>query len=62
MLKEVFKGFISLSLIVLIAGCTGMADSMDEFAGLGVITEEQSKFDGAIIVNVSPTWLTEIQS
>jgi hypothetical protein len=28
-----------------------------KMAGLGVVTEEKSTFDGAIIVNVSPQWL-----
>lgn len=44
--------------VVVLTGCAGMADSMDEMAGLGVIKEEKSTFDGATIISVSPTWLT----
>ena len=46
---------IALSL----SGCAGLADSMNKMAGLGVISEEVSAFDGAKIIKVTPNWLYE---
>lgn len=48
---------IALLFITGLSGCAGMADSTSQSAGLGVITQEKSTFDGATIVNLTPTWL-----
>ena len=40
--------------LILLSGC---AAQMDAFAGLGVLEEEVSTFDGKRIVSVSPTWV-----
>lgn len=42
-----------------LSGCAGLADSMNKMAGLGVVKEETSTFDGAKIISVSPNWLYE---
>lgn len=44
-------------LIWLTAGCAGMADSMDQAAGLGVVSESVSTFDNSKSIKVSPTWV-----
>lgn len=49
----------SLILSFLLVGCAGMADSMNEMAGLGVVSEDTSTFDGAKVISVSPNWLYE---
>src|SRR5690348_10639229 len=51
------KHAFAVSIAILLTGCTGMADSMSRMAGLGVVEEEKSTFDGATIVKVSPAFL-----
>jgi hypothetical protein len=52
--------FLSVLLITLaLSGCAGMSDSIDKMAGLGVVTQSKSTFDGSTTVEVSPTWLLE---
>ncbi len=52
---------IAVSAIVVAAlalnGCAGMADAMSKAAGIGVVKEEKSTFDGATIVTMSPAFL-----
>lgn len=48
--------FMSIALPTLSA-CTSMADATSKIAGLGVVSQETSTFDGSTIVEVSPTWL-----
>lgn len=59
--KAVFKGFVlvvaTVLLISQLSGCASMADSVSKMSGLGVVTEEASTFDGATVIDVSPTWL-----
>ena len=51
---------LTLSLFTFITiGCAGMADSMNKMAGIGVVTVENSTFDDAKIIKVTPTWLYE---
>ena len=57
MLNKITALVSAFIILILLSGCTGMADSMSKFSGLGVISEEKSTFDGATIVAVSPTWL-----
>ena len=40
-----------------VSGCASMADSMSQFAGLGVVKQETSTFDNATIITASPTFL-----
>lgn len=49
-------GLLAL-LCALVSGCAGMADSMTQLAGIGVVEEEKSTFDGATIVKMSPAFL-----
>lgn len=49
--------FIVIAFCGLVHGCAGMADAMSGLAGLGVISEEKSTFDGASIVRMSPAFL-----
>ena len=37
--------------------CAGMYESMNQAAGLGVIREKQSEFDGSKLINMSPSML-----
>ena len=48
------KYFYLIFALILLSGC---AAQMDAFAGLGVIDEEVSTFDGKRVVSVSPTWV-----
>lgn len=50
---------LSFAILLLLAltGCAGMADATAKIAGLGVVTQENSTFDNATIVEVSPNWL-----
>ena len=52
---------ITLGILVALSGCANMADSMNKMAGVGVLSEEQSTFDSAKIIKVSPNWLYESQ-
>lgn len=47
----------AIILLPALSGCAGMADATSKIAGLGVVTQEKSTFDGATIVEVSPNWL-----
>ncbi len=40
-----------------IAGCASMADVGSKFAGIGTISKEQSTFDNATIITMSPALL-----
>lgn len=57
MYRKIVLTSIALFLASLLQGCAGMADSMSQFAGLGVISQEKSTFDGATIISMSPTFL-----
>lgn len=46
-------GFL-LMLSIIVAGCATMADTGARLAGLGVVSEEVSDFDGATVVRMSP--------
>lgn len=48
---------VVLALCVLVSGCAGMADATSRLAGIGVVEEEKSTFDGATIVTMSPAFL-----
>lgn len=48
--------FVLIALAAL-AGCASVADSMNRAAGIGVVSSEVSTFDGATIVEASPSWL-----
>jgi hypothetical protein len=48
---------VVLLLCTLVSGCAGMADATSRLAGIGVIDEEKSTFDGATIVKMSPAFL-----
>lgn len=41
----------------LLTGCTELADTASRMAGMGVISEEKTLFDGARVVQVTPSWL-----
>jgi len=45
------------AIFLFLSGCAGMADATSRMAGLGVVSEEQSTFDNARIIKVSPTFL-----
>lgn len=47
----------AIILLPALSGCAGMADATSKIAGLGVVKQEKSTFDGATIVEVSPNWL-----
>lgn len=42
---------------VAVSSCASTVSMMDKMAGMGVVTEEQSTFDGATHVEMSPAWL-----
>jgi len=48
---------VTALLVVLLNGCAGMADGMSQLAGIGVVEEEKSTFDGATIIKMSPAFL-----
>src|SRR6266581_3343571 len=48
---------VVLALCILVSGCAGMADVTTRFAGIGIVEEEKSTFDGATIVKMSPAFL-----
>jgi hypothetical protein len=56
-IRKITKLLMATVVLSALSGCSGMADSMGKMAGLGVVTQEKSTFDGATIVNVSPTFL-----
>lgn len=43
--------------VLLLSGCSGMADLGSRLGGLGVISTSQSTFDNSSIIEVSPNWL-----
>jgi hypothetical protein len=50
--------YLLLALLVLIvSGCSSMADGMSKMAGLGVVSESKSTFDDSRVVSVSPAHL-----
>jgi len=53
LILTLFAGVAALS------GCANMVDSMNKAAGIGVVSEDISTFDGAKIIKVSPSWLYE---
>jgi len=57
MFNKLFLIAVITALFLSLSGCAGMADATAKMAGLGVVTEEVSTFDGAKIVEVSPNWL-----
>lgn len=57
MFYRTYKIVIIIAALITISGCAGMADAMSKMAGVGVISEEKSTFDGATIVKMSPAWL-----
>jgi hypothetical protein len=57
MYKKLFLIFPTISVLLAMSGCAGMADATSKMAGLGVLTEHKSTFDGATIIELSPTWL-----
>lgn len=58
-LKLLFPVILSLFVI---SGCASMADMGSRIAGLGVISTEESTFDGETTISVSPNWLYETES
>jgi hypothetical protein len=57
--KLITKISTLLCFVLIISGCAGMADSMDQSVGLGVITEDISTFDNSKTISVSPTWFAK---
>ena len=49
----------AIATTIILTGCAGMADSLSSFSGLGVVTVENSTFDNAKLVTVTPTFLYE---
>ncbi|KAA1151337.1 hypothetical protein EU510_15945 [Pseudoalteromonas sp. FUC4] len=58
------KGLVSLALLsfVTLTGCESVSDSLNQMAGLGVVSQEQSTFDNEKIIKVTPNFLFESQS
>lgn len=54
-MKNVWMFVASLVLV----GCAGMADSVNRMAGIGVVSQDHSSFDGSHTVEVSPSWMYE---
>lgn len=54
---KILPMLFAIILLPALSGCAGMADATSKIAGLGVVTQEKSTFDGATIVEVSPNWL-----
>jgi hypothetical protein len=52
-----FKIIMLLSSAMALSACTAVVDSADQLAGIGVIKQTQSDFDGAQIISVSPNHL-----
>jgi hypothetical protein len=57
MLRKIMPMLFAVTVLPALSGCAGMADATSKMAGLGVVTQEKSTFDGATIVEVSPNWL-----
>lgn len=57
MAAKIIKVLTLLSITLILAACGGMADIASRAGGVGVITEDQSTFDGAQVIEVSPAWL-----
>ena len=57
MFKKILPVFILIAVLHVSSGCAGMPDTTSKLSGLGVVTQEKSTFDGAIIIEVSPNWL-----
>lgn len=57
MLKKMLLMLFAIAFLPALSGCAGMADATSKMAGLGVVTQENSTFDGATIVEMSPNWL-----
>ena len=57
MYRRITLFLAGIYVVSLLQGCASMADSMSQFAGLGVISQEKSTFDGATIISMSPTFL-----
>lgn len=57
MFKKLLPIVVAIMVLPALSGCAGMADATSKMAGLGVVTQEKSTFDGATIIEVSPTWL-----
>lgn len=51
------KYFFVCVFLLILNGCASMADSMSNFAGVGVISEKQSTFDGSHVIELTPAWL-----
>lgn len=58
MMNKYWK-LMCLIFLLTISGCAGMADSMNQMVGIGVISTEESTFDGTKTIRVSPNWLYE---
>jgi hypothetical protein len=57
MFKKLLLMLFAIAFLAALSGCAGMADATSKMAGLGIVTQEKSTFDGATIVEVSPNWL-----
>lgn len=51
------KSLLIILVLALLQGCSSMADGMSKMAGLGVVKESVSTFDGSKTIEVSPTFL-----
>lgn len=58
------KSLLCIGLLSLAAltGCESVGDSLNQMAGLGVVSQEQSTFDNETIIKVTPNFLYESQS
>ena len=58
------KSLLCIGLLSLAAltGCESVSDSLNQMAGLGVVSQEQSTFDNETIIKVTPNFLFESQS
>ena len=57
MFKKITVLLAMIAVAFSLHGCAGMADAMSKAAGIGVVKEEKSTFDGATIVTMSPAFL-----
>lgn len=46
-----------IAIPLLLVGCSELADTASRMAGVGVVSEEKNLFDGARVIQVTPSWL-----
>lgn len=51
------KGLVAALIAVAVSGCASMADGMSKAAGIGVVSEARSSFDGALEIEMTPAFL-----